>query len=215
MGQAAQPQIHQHRHGQPQVIPIGLVVAGPAHRVPLYTGPPGTGDADRALGGPQSLQSLDRRPGHAHTVDVVGCDVVAPASFQVVAGEVGEGRAQLSEHGRLVHVVPHAVHTHVGQRLVQISPPRSHAGSGEVGEVTVAGPDGAFERRLAVGEFAEHVLLQAALADPIVGVGLDARINDDDNLESLLVEVGDQAGRVGEALCVPGEAAVAVHVVDV
>ena len=102
----------------------------------------------------------------------------------------------------------------VEQRAVVVAPPGARVGVREVGERAHARPD-----RVAVLVAVDRLAEQAALAplgvDRIALVDLHARVDDRDRPEALLGELGDQPGRVGVALGVPGEDAVAVHVLDV
>ena len=77
-----------------------------------------------------------------------------------------------------------------------------------------AGPDIAHVA-LAIREFDEMIPGNAALVHRVARIDLDAGIDDGDDTKALLAQVGQHFFRVGEALGIEGEAAVAVHVIDV
>jgi hypothetical protein len=56
--------------------------------------------------------------------------------------------------------------------------------------------------------------LHAAPVNPVSRVFLDAGINDRDDLDALLAQIGSQPGQV-KLLPIPGEAAEALHVVNI
>ncbi len=100
-------------------------------------------------------------------------------------------------------------------RTLWFSPHHSlRLGVGEVREGADAGPDGVVVL-LALARLAVEVPLAALDVDGVILVGLHPGVDDGDDAETLFAQVGDQTLRVGEAFLVPGEDAIAVHVVDV
>src|SRR5205085_10183524 len=84
----------------------------------------------------------------------------------------------------------------------------------EVGEGARAGPDGRVKLR-AVGVLHEVAAGLPLLVGVVVRVNLDAGVDDDDDAEAGGFQVCDHLRGVWEARLVPGEDAVAVHVVNV
>ena len=115
--------------------------------------------------------------------------------------------------GWLVHVVPDACQP--GSTCAALSSPHQLRPS----SVTKSGRQCCQARlgrcRDRLLRCGRHITLDSLIEDPVAGIELDARVDDRDPRESLRVEALQHAGRVGEAVCVPGEDAVAVHVFDV
>ena len=186
------------------------------HGVALQSGVAGAGDHERPLVGPQGQKAFSGGAGHQGAVGVVDLGVPPrlarpPAGMDHVVGHRGPVR---DEERRLVHVAPDAGHPGIGEDPLVLAPPLARLGVGEVGEGAHAGPDGVVVL-LPVPRLAVQILLPAVGVDGVVLVHLHAGVHDGDDAEALLPEVGDEALRVGEAVLVPGEDPVAVHVVDV
>ena len=155
-----------------------------------------------------------RKPFVRRLRHVVAVEVTQPLEVAARADDLfGEG---LAPHGGLVHVVPDAVHALRDVVGDMAAPPVARLRPAEVGEVGAPRPDGA-DVHLAVGVAQEVVAVEPFLRDGIPGLGVlfHAGVHDDDGLEAHLAEVGQQGLGIGEALGVPREDAVAVHVVDV
>src|SRR6478609_1406613 len=197
-----------HRHADPQVVPTGLVVAHPVRGVALDAGEPGPRQDEGPRlrsGGPQSL---DGAHGHEQGVLVVEALVLG-------APLVEEHRLRGDPARRgLVHVVPDARQPRLDVRGVERAPPRPRLRRREVREDGVARPDLADVGVAALGA-AEDVLLEAVVVDRVARVVLDARVDDRDGPEALVRQALEHGRRIGVALRVPREDAVAVHVVDV
>ncbi len=114
----------------------------------------------------------------------------------------------------LVHIVPDAREPRVEQRAMALAPPRAHIGAAEVGEDAGARPDIPGEER-AIGS-ADEVVARHAIREGLVGrVGLHAGVNDRDDLEALRAQIGEQRLWLRETGGMPGEDAVAIHIVNI
>ena len=98
--------------------------------------------------------------------------------------------------------------------MLLVTPPFAHGGIGEVRERAQTRPDGVAVL-VAVAREAEIPALAALCVQRVALVHLHARVGDRDDAEALLAQLRDQSRGVREALAVPREDAVAVHVVDV
>ena len=174
-------------HGHPQIFPAGGVVAGPDSAVAVGADVAGAGEQQVAVLH-QLLQLLTGGSGHQVAVGVVdivmehlpAVDVVVEIGVvhQIDAGLViiiaagdevlflGGGGILAVEDGRLVHVIPEALHSLIGVEFVLAAEPLPGLGPEEVGEVGHAGPD----RRLEVAAFlvfAEVVARNALFVDRV------------------------------------------------
>ena len=68
---------------------------------------------------------------------------------------------------------------------------------------------------LAIGPREERLLREALVVHAVAGIDLDARVDHRERLEAARVELLQHRARLREALRVPGEAAVPIHVMDV
>ena len=206
---AGHPEPEQHPDAEPEVLPRRRVVARPHGGVALLAREAGPRQHERPAVREARAQAFVRRLRH-----IVAVEVTQPLEVAARADDLfGEG---LAPHGGLVHVVPDAVHALRDVVGGMATPPVARLRPAEVGEVGAPRPDGA-DVDLAIGVAQEVVAVEPLLRDgiPSLGVLFHARVHDDDGLEAHLAEVGQQGVGIGEALGVPREDAVAIHVVDV
>src|SRR5579885_334831 len=119
-----------------------------------------------------------------------------------------------TEDSRLVHIVPDATHTRVDEGLLHVTPPLAHLWPSVIGKDCVIRPDVAVED-CAVSAVNKHVFFHAFPVDLVIGIGLHARVDNGYNLETGACQISGHGAWIAEALWIPGEDAVAVHVVDV
>ena len=212
---AGEAEVEQHRHGEAEAGPGAFVVARPRGGVALHARPARAREEDGALVRLQREEAVVAGARHLHPVEVVRFAVVAAAPFETVADDVGQrAGCRLCEGGGFVHIVPEAFDAGIDKGFVELSPPCPCARRGEIGEGTQAGPDGGVVD-VTVGRLAEVTVRQAVLVDGVLWVFLDRRIDDGDEFDALLAQVGGELRQIGEAVLIDGEAAVAVHIVDV
>src|SRR5215203_2396719 len=215
-GDAGEGEVLELWHAHPQVLPPAGVVTGPVHGVALQASVASAGDYERPFVGPQGQKAPSGGTGHQGTVGVVDLGVPPgltgpPARMDHIVwhrGPVGY------EERRLVHVAPDPGNPGIGKNPLVLSPPLARLGVGEVGEGAHAWPNDVVVL-LALARLAVKIPLPSLGVYGVVLVHLHAGIDDGDHPEALLPQVGDQAPRVGEAVLVPGEDPVALHVVDV
>src|SRR5215212_4504991 len=203
-------------HAHPQVLPPGGVVSRPLHGVALQSGVAGAGDHERTLVGTQGKEAFTGGAGHEGAVGVVDLGV-PPGLARPSAGvdHVVRHRGPIRDkERRLVHVAPDPCHSCVGENTLVLAPPLARLGVGEVREGAHAGPDGIVVL-IPIARLAVQVFVPAICIDGVVLVHFHSGVYDSNDAKALLAEVGDQTLRVGEAVPVPGEDPVAVHVVDV
>ncbi|MNS28492.1 hypothetical protein D3C72_604660 [compost metagenome] len=218
-GHAGQAQVQVHRQAHLQVAPHGLVVAGPDHRVALDARVARAADHEGPLVGAQPSEPLPRGLAHAEAVEVVGRPVRHLGARLAVDGVVRHrarvvGRVRGLEQGGLVHVAPDAGDAGIQKPRMPIAPPGAGVGPDEVREDAVARPDLAHERG-AVGVSDDEPPRHGLVMGGVTRLGFDAGVDDGDGPEALVAQPLDHLGRPREALGVPGEDLVGVHVVDV
>ena len=207
------------------MVPARVVVAAPHRGVALHARVARARDDERAAFGRELGQALEARARHLHAIDVVIARVRARIAVAIVFHVESEGllralrdRRLLETVGRkdrgFVHVVPETGDAFVERLLVQRAPPRARLRIGEIGKRADAGPD--FLVQFLAGRVA-HIDARVAPAavDRIVGIELHSGIDDRHRMEAVAAQIGEHLLRLGEGLRVPGEDAVAVHVVDV
>ncbi len=190
------------------MIPPGQVVAHPVGGVALYAGETGTGQDERAQLGHRVSQAGGRAHGHQQCVLVVVALMRGVAAVEPHAAW-GDGACR-----GLVHVVPNAREARPHVLGVELAPPRARLLSDEVRERRVAGPHLADVDVAAFGA-TQDVALERLVEHPVPGLVLDARVDDRDDSEAVVAEAPEHADGVGEPVRVPGEDAVAVHVLDI
>ena len=140
----------------------------------------------------------------------------------VVEAHVERHRAgRRIEHRRLVHVVPDAGDAGVEQPRIERSPPRARGGPREIGEharsgisLGARGPDGRLVNR-AVRCPDEVISCQTGVVRLVSHFLFRMRIDDRDEMKSLLTEIGGEPSGIGKSLGVPRERLVTILIVDV
>src|SRR4029450_618446 len=97
---------------------------------------------------------------------------------------------------------------------VEFAPPGARLLCHEVWERCIARPHLADVEVASFGA-AEHVTLDGLIEDRVARVELHTGVDDRDHPEALLVKSFEHAGRIGKPVGIPGENAIAVHVLDV
>ena len=217
--EAAETEVDELRCGHAEMVPGGAVVSGPGGGVTLATGVAGAGEDEGALVGSEIEEAFVGGAGVLHAIDVVDLEVAGGAGLEACARDamldiIGHGFGWDVEDGGLVHVIPETGYAVVHEVLIESAPPLATALLSEVGEGGGAGPDGS-DVGGAVGVFDEVVACGAGVEGGVAGKFGNVQVSDDDGVEVLFGEVVDHLGEAREVLCVDGEGAVLVLVVDV
>src|SRR6266496_1452340 len=134
----------------------------------------------------------------------------------------------------LVHVVPDTGNAVIQVGAVQVAPPAACLGNGEIDKDTLTRPY-LWNEQLSILASLEIALLLTLFKDVIGlilwrqlgwcrirggllrsrGLKFDSWVDNRHQLDSLLAQVFHKLSRVGKSLLVPGEHAIAFHVVDV
>src|SRR5262249_37735515 len=138
--------------------------------------------------------------GILHVKDVVnGAMVERRAVVKTMDDIEGHGLFGVAEDGGLVHVVPKAGNVHGDKILVERTPPIADTGEREIGKDTVAGPDRA-DIKGTVRILNESIVLDVGIVRgvAVVGIALDVKVRDSDEVKVLVAEIGYQFFKVEE-----------------
>ncbi len=196
------------------MIPGCHVVACPRRGVTPAAGIRGTGQDKRPAAGDEPTRPFVRAARHLHSVHVVKLRVGPADSLAVMDDGEINGVGGNIEDGGLVHVVPPPADAGRSETGVLIPPPPPYRSTCEIREDTHSRPDFSGIEG-AIGVMEKGVRGQSRTEDGVRAVKFDAGVHDHDCAKPLRTQVPDQSRRVGEGRRVPGENAIAVHVVDV
>ena len=206
-----------HGHGALHLLHRRDIVSGPGGRIALTAQEVGTGQDKRSLVRIRGQNSGTGSTDHVVAEDIVVAYVVTGGAAVTTPVDIVVGHGHFfatAKNGRLIDIVPDAVHAQSHEVFVQTSPPLANFRHGEVRPVRESRPHITFER-LPIGIVHEIVIREALLVHPVGGIHLGARVNHIDRLEVPGMEIVVQALRVRETIRVEGEDPVTVHVVDI